>query len=91
VHAGVGAPVADVACTGTALRDFNRMTDGASFTEDEVTPYDSDSAAYEASRSSSPSTDPIVVRSRSVEHGTLADPPVTLPTVSSRYRGGPDE
>ena len=45
VHAGVGAPVADVACTGTALRDFKRLTDGASFTEDEVAPYDSESAA----------------------------------------------
>ena len=45
VLAGVGAPVADVACTGTALRDFKRMTDGASFTDDEVAPYDSESAA----------------------------------------------
>jgi len=45
VHAGVGAPVADVACTGTALRDFKRLTDGASFTEDEVAPYDSESVA----------------------------------------------
>jgi len=45
VHAGVGAPVADVACTGTALRDFKRMTDGASFTEDEVAPHDSESPA----------------------------------------------
>jgi hypothetical protein len=45
VHAGVGAPVLDVACTGTALRDFKRLTDGASFTEDEVAPYDSESAA----------------------------------------------
>jgi hypothetical protein len=45
IHAGVGAPVADVACTGTAMRDFKRMTDGASFTEDEVAPYDSESAA----------------------------------------------
>src|SRR6478735_7182436 len=44
VHAGVGAPVADVACTGTAMRDFKRLTDGASFTEDEVAPYDSESA-----------------------------------------------
>ena len=43
----VGAPVADVACTGTALRDFKRMTDGAAFTEDEVAPHDSDSAACE--------------------------------------------
>jgi len=45
VHEGVGAPVADVACTGTALRDFKRLTDGASFTEDEVAPYDSESTA----------------------------------------------
>jgi hypothetical protein len=45
VHGGVGAPVADVACTGTALRDFKRMTDGAPFTEDEVAPYDSESPA----------------------------------------------
>ncbi len=47
VHAGVGAPVADVACTGTALRDFKRMTDGAAFTEDEVAPHDSETAACE--------------------------------------------
>ncbi|HEX8519188.1 MAG TPA: hypothetical protein VF667_06320, partial [Pseudonocardia sp.] len=45
VHAGVGAPVADVACTGTALRDFKRLTDGAAFTEDEVAPHDSASPA----------------------------------------------
>jgi hypothetical protein len=45
VHAGIGAPVADVACTGTAMRDFKRLTDGAAFTEDEVAPYDSESAA----------------------------------------------
>jgi hypothetical protein len=45
VHAGVGAPMPDVACTGTALRDFRRLTDGASFTEDEVAPYDSESPA----------------------------------------------
>ena len=45
VHTRVGAPVADVACTGPALRDFKRMTDGAAFTEDEVAPYDSASAA----------------------------------------------
>jgi hypothetical protein len=47
VHAGLGAPVADVACTGTALRDFKRLTDGASFTEDEVAPYDSESVMAE--------------------------------------------
>ncbi|MBL8926661.1 MAG: hypothetical protein JNM77_10535, partial [Pseudonocardia sp.] len=45
VHGGLGAPVADVTCTGTALRDFKRMTDGAAFTEDEVAPYDSESPA----------------------------------------------
>jgi hypothetical protein len=45
VREGLGAPVSDVACTGTALRDFKRLTDGAPFTEDEVAPYDSESAA----------------------------------------------
>jgi hypothetical protein len=44
VHTGVGAPLADVACTGTAMRDFKRLTDGASFTEQEVAQYDSESA-----------------------------------------------
>jgi len=42
IRGGTGAPVADVACTGTALRDFKRLTDGAAFTEDEVAPYDSE-------------------------------------------------
>ncbi|NMH98512.1 hypothetical protein [Pseudonocardia acidicola] len=44
VHSGVGAPRADVACTGTALRDFRRLTDGAEFTEGEVAPYDTEGA-----------------------------------------------
>ncbi len=39
-----GAPVVDVACRGTALRDFHRLTDGAGFTEDEIAPYDTESA-----------------------------------------------
>ena len=40
VRSGQGAPVADVRCTGTALRDFRRLSDLADFTEDEVAPYD---------------------------------------------------
>ena len=44
VHEGRGAPRADVACIGTALRDFRRLTDGVMFTEDEVRPYDTESA-----------------------------------------------
>ncbi len=44
VREGRGAPRADVACVGTALRDFHRLTDGAEFSEDEVTPYDTEGA-----------------------------------------------
>ena len=44
VHAGRGAPRADVACVGTALRDFHRLTDGAEFTEADVAPYDTEGA-----------------------------------------------
>jgi hypothetical protein len=40
VRDGSGAPCADVRCTGTAMRDFKRLSDGAEFTEDEVAPYD---------------------------------------------------
>jgi hypothetical protein len=40
VLAGAGAPMTDVACTGTALRDFKRLSDGTPFTEDEIAPYD---------------------------------------------------
>ncbi|MEN3303695.1 hypothetical protein [Pseudonocardia sp.] len=54
VHAKVGAPMADVACTGTALRDFVRMSDGAPFTEEEVAPHDSESTAAEAVKVFSP-------------------------------------
>jgi hypothetical protein len=39
-----GAPVVDVACRGTSLRDFHRLTDGAGFTEDEIAPYDTEGA-----------------------------------------------
>ncbi|MGH3876916.1 MAG: hypothetical protein ACRDSK_07740 [Actinophytocola sp.] len=45
VHSGNGAPVADVRCVGTALRDFRRLSDLADFTEEEVAPYDSADAA----------------------------------------------
>lgn len=37
---GVGAPGADVASTGTSLRDFHRLTDGAALEEDVIAPYD---------------------------------------------------
>jgi hypothetical protein len=40
VRDGSGAPCADVRCTGTAMRDFKRLSDHAEFTEDEVAPYD---------------------------------------------------
>jgi len=33
---GNGARMADVECTGTALRDFHRRTDGFRFTEEEI-------------------------------------------------------
>jgi hypothetical protein len=35
---GNGARMTDVECTGTALRDFPRRTDGVRFTEEEVAP-----------------------------------------------------
>lgn len=37
LHEGKGAPLVDVACTGTAIRDFRRVTDDAPFDEDLVT------------------------------------------------------
>ena len=40
VHAGVGAPMVDVACTGTAIRDFRGLLDRREFSEEEVAPYD---------------------------------------------------
>ena len=44
VHGGRGAPLADVACSGTSLRDFRRLSDGLDLTEDEVAPYDTEGA-----------------------------------------------
>lgn len=44
---GRGAPMADVACRGTALRDFHRQTDGAAFTDDLIARYDTEGAAEE--------------------------------------------
>lgn len=44
VRSGLGAPRADVACTGTALRDFRRLTDRAEFSEEDVAPYDTGDA-----------------------------------------------
>lgn len=35
--AGQGAPLADVHCTGTAIRDFHRVSDGSGFDEETVT------------------------------------------------------
>lgn len=40
VESGAGAPRADVACVGTAMRDFRRLSDGVAFTEAQVDPYD---------------------------------------------------
>ena len=37
LNAGRGAPLVDVACTGTAIRDFRRVSDNAPFREDLVT------------------------------------------------------
>lgn len=37
LHAGRGAPLVDVNCTGTAIRDFHRVADGANFDEVTVT------------------------------------------------------
>jgi hypothetical protein len=44
VLAGRGAPVADVACTGTSLRDFTRLTDRAPFDEAVVARFDTEGA-----------------------------------------------
>ena len=44
VAAGVGAPVADVRCQGTALRDFRRLSDGVEFTEADALRYDTPGA-----------------------------------------------
>lgn len=48
VRAQVGAPRADVHCTGTAMRDFRRLTDNREFTPEEVAPYDDAEAAAAA-------------------------------------------
>lgn len=45
VASGAGAPRVDVACEGTALRDFRRLSDGAAFTDADVAPYDTEGAA----------------------------------------------
>lgn len=37
LHAGRGAPLVDVDCTGTAVRDFRRVADDAPFDESTVT------------------------------------------------------
>lgn len=34
---GRGAPLVDVECTGTAVRDFHNVADGSAFDEDLVT------------------------------------------------------
>ena len=36
LFAGEGAPLVDVECTGTAIRDFHRVSDGAPFDEESV-------------------------------------------------------
>lgn len=40
VREGRSAPGVDVACTGTALRDFHRLSDNAALAEEDVAPYD---------------------------------------------------
>lgn len=47
VVAGVGAPARDVQCRGTSLRDFRRLSDGAVFADDEIAPYDDETARSE--------------------------------------------
>jgi hypothetical protein len=42
---GRGAPRADVACIGTSLRDFRRLTDHADLSEDDVAQYDTEGYA----------------------------------------------
>lgn len=44
VRSGRGAPGVDVACTGTALRDFHRLSDNAELSEEDVAPYDTEGA-----------------------------------------------
>jgi hypothetical protein len=44
VRSGRGAPVADVACTGTSLRDFHRLTDGAGLDDADIARYDTEGA-----------------------------------------------
>jgi hypothetical protein len=44
VRSGAGAPRADVACTGTSLRDFHRLADGADMSEDDIAAYDTEGA-----------------------------------------------
>ncbi|MPY97768.1 MAG: hypothetical protein GEU97_07155 [Actinophytocola sp.] len=44
IREGRSAPGVDVACRGTALRDFHRLTDHAALSEDDVAPYDSGDA-----------------------------------------------
>jgi hypothetical protein len=36
LHSGRGAPLVDVSCTGTAIRDFRRVSDEAAFDEEWV-------------------------------------------------------
>jgi hypothetical protein len=38
LRSGNGARIAHVECTGMALRDFHRRTDGVRFTEEEISP-----------------------------------------------------
>jgi hypothetical protein len=45
VASRTGAPVVDVRCQGTALRDFRRLSDLAPFSEKDVAPYDTEGAA----------------------------------------------
>jgi hypothetical protein len=44
VRAGRGAPLADVHCVGTALRDFRRLTDSAELDDADVARYDTEPA-----------------------------------------------
>jgi hypothetical protein len=44
VHEDRGAPVVDVACTGTSLRDFTRLDDHAAFADEVVARFDTEGA-----------------------------------------------
>lgn len=44
IRSGRGAPGVDVACIGTALRDFRRLSDYQQLSEEDIAPYDTEGA-----------------------------------------------